>query len=75
MGAEEVVKKGKNVVEMLHEILRPFLLRQVKSDAPVERIGYQVLYPRLKVHSHMSHTLLCSALFEICHMSPTGMCS
>jgi hypothetical protein len=35
----------------------------------------QILYPRLKVHSHTSHTLLCSALFEICHMSPTGMCS
>ena len=28
-----------------------------------------ILYPRLKVHGHMSHTLLCSARFEICHMS------
>src|SRR6202050_3765473 len=34
-----------------------------------------ILYPWLKVHSHASHTLLCSALFEICHVSLASMCS
>jgi SWI/SNF-related matrix-associated actin-dependent regulator of chromatin subfamily A member 5 len=31
-GAEEEEEKSKKVVEALHKILRPFLLRRVKSD-------------------------------------------
>ena len=31
-GAEEEEEKSKKVVEVLHKILRPFLLRRVKSD-------------------------------------------
>jgi len=30
--SEEEVEKSKKVVEALHKILRPFLLRRVKSD-------------------------------------------
>ena len=35
--------------------------------------NFTILYARVKMHSHTSHTLLSSALFEIHHASQPGM--
>ena len=59
------------ILIVIIEILKILKLYMALSESPC----FPDVYARVKVHSHVSHTLLSCALSEICHASQAGMCS
>ena len=56
MGAEEEEEKSKKVVEALHKILRPFLLRRVKNDVEDNLLPSMCPFPLKAVFALMDWT-------------------
>src|SRR6202050_2112979 len=67
---------GRKLLWLLNEPFCQFMMEATRAIIRLHQENIpSILYPWLKVHGHTSHTLLCSALFEICHMSLASMCS